>query len=654
MTTRRGKTLTQGVGRGAILGAGIGLLLAALLLLYLILLNPFLVDDLPLTLLMFVAPPCAAFAAIGALVGLLVVLARPGGGTRASGPAEGMRATRPGARRAAGSRLTAASLRFALTAAVLALVICVVGGVVSARVHGSPAKRPLKLLMVGIDGGTWRVASEMMKRGELPNLAAAVAAGSSGVLESTRPMYSTRIFTSIASGKTAEKHGVRGISDTRADDVLVKRVWEILNEQLGWDYGTVEWYLTWPPSASPGGFAIPGMLSAGTETIPPGLSFVRELREIGKIARERDLGQLLRVALNAASGGCRASTLAELASAALSRRASTPVETYHRQQMALVRVISDATRHEIRRSGVEMAAVLYKSTDSISHKYWRFHDPGSFPGIDPAEVERYGDAIHDVYALVDRELGSLTSYLAPDGILMAFSDHGFRASASLKSVPVSFKVETLLTGLGFSLRDVSYISMGGSFYLQPLTIDEVESSDLLGRIDEVFSSLTLQDSGEPAFFVEVVDKQGTGDDFVLITTTDALETSTDADPIVRASTGHSMHVSEFLTNMDISGMHALDGLIVLVGEPFRSGERLVGATVFDITPTALAALGLPVAEDMDGKVLTSAMTRSFLASRPVQTVDTYETEVRFPRRSAGVDSMSEETRERLRSLGYMQ
>jgi hypothetical protein len=185
-------------------------------------------------------------------------------------------------------------------------------------------------------------------------------------------------------------------------------------------------------------------------------------------------------------------------------------------------------------------------------------------------------------------------------------------------------------------------------------MDEDESGRMLEKLGDVFSSLTLQDSGEQAFYVEVADNEGTGDDFVLITTTDALETSTDADPVIMSENGRSLHVSEFLTNMDISGMHEIEGLIVLVGRPFRSGEKLLGATVLDITPTALEALGLPVGEDMDGKVLTDAFTPSFLASHPVTTVSTYETEVRLPKRSEGVESMSEETKERLRSLGYMQ
>ena len=614
--------------RGALAGAGVALLVSAILLVLLFLRNPIIVDSVKLAMLLVLLPAAVAGTAIGAVVGALAP-------ARLSG------------------RLSSA-WRFLLTSLVLALVVCIVGGVVSAAASRGPAEPGLKLLLVGIDGATWKVASGMMDRGELPNLSALVDAGASGVLTSSRPMYSTRIFTTVATGKVADKHGVRGLSDTSADDVLVKRIWEILHEQLEWDYGTVEWYLTWPPSTSPGGFAIPGMLAMTTETIPEGLSFVRELRDLGKIVKEQKLMRFADVAFRAATNGARLSTLAQLGSIAASRRSSTPLELYVRQQEALVRIVSDATRCQLRRTDVEMLAILYKSTDSVSHKYWRFHEPSAFPGIDPAAVEKHGAAVEDIYALVDEELGTLVQYLAPDGMLLAFSDHGFRASASLRAVPVSYKVETLLTELGFSLSDVTYINMGGSFYLQPLTLDDAESSRTLSGLDEVFSSLVIADSGAPAFFVERVDNEGTGDDFVLITTTDALVEASDVDPLIESSNGRSLHVSDFMTHMDISGTHAIDGIIVGAGGPFRVGESIEGATVYDITPTLLAALGLPVAEDMDGRVLTDAMDPSFLSRYPVTTVATYETEVRIQKRSDGVDSMSEETKDRLRSLGYMQ
>jgi len=618
-------------GRGTLVGCALGFLVSALVLMFLMFSNPFFIDNVRLALLLVVVPLGALGGVVGLAVGAALGLSRRGRGRR-----------------------SASSFRFLLTSLVLALAVCTIGGVVSAGAQKGPAEPGLKLLMVGIDGGTWEVATDMMERGELPNLSAAVRLGASGVLTSMKPMYSTRIFTTIATGKVADKHGIRGLSNTSADDVLVKRIWEIAEEQLGWDHGVVEWYLTWPPSTSPGGFVIPGMLAMTTETIPPELSFVRELRDLGKIVREQRNTRFVGIAFNGATNGVRLSTLAELGGIALARRSSTRLELYDRQQMALVRVISEATRYQLRRTDVEMLSVLYKSTDSVSHKYWRFHEPSAFPGIDPAEVEKHGSAIEDVYRLVDEELGELMRYLAPDGVMIAFSDHGFRASASLRAVPVSYKVETLLTEFGFSLSDVTYINMGGSFYLQPLTLDEAEARSLLAELEEVFSSLVVADSGERAFFVENVDEKGTGDDYVLITTTGALKSAAEVDQLIESPAGLSMHVSEFMTHMDISGTHAVDGIIVAVGEPFAAGARFDGASVIDITPTALVSVGLPVADDMDGRPLVEAMTPAYLAANPVSSIETYETELRLPSRSEGVESMSEETKERLRSLGYMQ
>jgi predicted AlkP superfamily phosphohydrolase/phosphomutase len=621
---------TSSVLRGIVVGCSVGFFAAALVLLLLMLRNPFFVDSVKLAVLLTVVPS----GLLGGLAGLVVgaVAAVAGRGRTGRG----------------------APLRLFLTSLVLALVVAIVGGVVSAAVQAGPADPGIKLMLIGIDGGTWDVATDMMKRGELPNLSAAVQAGTSGVLESLKPMYSTRIFTSIATGKVADKHGVVGLSETEADDVLVKRIWDIVHEQLGWDHGVVEWYLTWPPETTSGGFVVPSMLAMTTETIPPELSFVRELRDIGKIVGEESIGRFVGVALGAATNGVRLSTFAELASIALARRSSTHLEMYGRQQQALVRVVSEATRYQLRKRDVSMLAVLYKSTDSVSHKYWRFHEPSAFPGIDPATVDKFGSSIEDTYRLVDRELGELMKYLAPDGAAIIFSDHGFRASASMKASPVSYKVETLLKTFGFSLSDVSYINMGGSFYLQPLTLDEEESREMLEELHEVFSSLVVSEDGGRAFFVEMVDEPGTGDDFVLITTTRSLGEATEADPTIESPTGVSLRVSEFLSQMDISGTHAMNGIIVAVGAPFAAGGTIQGANVVDITPTALVAIGLPVADDMDGRPLVEAMTPAFLAAHPVNTVESYETEVRVQKRSEGVESMSEETKERLRALGYIQ
>jgi len=50
------------------------------------------------------------------------------------------------------------------------------------------------------------------------------------------------------------------------------------------------------------------------------------------------------------------------------------------------------------------------------------------------------------------------------------------------------------------------------------------------------------------------------------------------------------------------------GILALAGPAIKPGEKLRGASILDILPTILTMYGLPVGEDMDGKVLTRAFT----------------------------------------------
>jgi hypothetical protein len=436
----------------------------------------------------------------------------------------------------------------------------------------------------------------------------------------------------------------------------VKRVWEILEEQLGWDYGLIEWYLTWPPAASDGGFCVPGILAMTDETIPPRLSFIKKLRRQGKDVRARGAAYYVGIGFDAARNGARLSTLTDLASIAVAqqRPGATQLELYHRQQKALVRIVSDATCHRLRSARPEMLAMVYKATDSVSHKYWKFFDPEPFGEIAAADVEAYGRVIEDVYRLADSQLARIRRYVAEDGIEVILSDHGFQANTAFGMQMVSFRTQVLLEALGYSLSDVSYVNLGGSFYIQPLSLDATENARVRNDIARTFESLTIADGGSPAFYVRDVDEDGVGDDYVEVTVTPELQIAAPEDPLLQTADGRSVRISEFLSVLDISGAHDILGIGVFVGPQFRRGAQLTNASVLDITPTVLAALGLPVADDMDGRVLTETFTEEFTARTQFATVATYETEVRVPRESTAMDDMPEETKERLRSLGYMQ
>lgn len=102
-----------------------------------------------------------------------------------------------------------------------------------------------------------------------------------------------------------------------------------------------------------------------------------------------------------------------------------------------------------------------------------------------------------------------------------------------------------------------------------------------------------------------------------------------------------------------SGRHTLKGIFIAAGGPIREGTR-TRARLYDIAPTVLALLGLPVPDDMRGRVLEEIIEPDFLERHPVRTIDSYESYLELPRVAIPEETPDEEALEMLRSLGYIQ
>jgi predicted AlkP superfamily phosphohydrolase/phosphomutase len=101
------------------------------------------------------------------------------------------------------------------------------------------------------------------------------------------------------------------------------------------------------------------------------------------------------------------------------------------------------------------------------------------------------------------------------------------------------------------------------------------------------------------------------------------------------------------------GVHTHNGVFVVAGPNVRPGyhpDRKVNLT--DVCPTLLYLLNLPVAEDMDGRVVVDAFSPDFLAAQRVQTVSSYGA-----REDSSVKpiqtSIDDKIIERLKALGYL-
>ena len=112
-----------------------------------------------------------------------------------------------------------------------------------------------RVLLIGWDAADWKVIQPLLAAGEMPNLARLIAGGLRGNIATLYPVLSPMLWTSIATGKRAYKHGIHGFheplpdgSGVRPISILSRRpkaLWNILN-QNGYRSIVVGWWPSHP------------------------------------------------------------------------------------------------------------------------------------------------------------------------------------------------------------------------------------------------------------------------------------------------------------------------------------------------------------------------------------------------------------------------
>jgi predicted AlkP superfamily phosphohydrolase/phosphomutase len=105
-----------------------------------------------------------------------------------------------------------------------------------------------------------------------------------------------------------------------------------------------------------------------------------------------------------------------------------------------------------------------------------------------------------------------------------------------------------------------------------------------------------------------------------------------------------------------SGSHRNEGSIILWGPGIRRGKRLPDDSppyIWDVAPTVLALMDLPLAADMPGSPITDSFDSRLRQRYRPDFVASYDVNYKAGERPEMVP-MSAEYEERLRSLGYIQ
>lgn len=533
-----------------------------------------------------------------------------------------------------------------------------------------------RVVVIGLDGADWRLLSPLIEQGSLPTLAQLVASGRAGPLASTVRPESSVAWSSFATGANPGRHGIFGFvraepSSHRfvlanGDDIRARRFWEILGD-YGRRVGLINVPFTYPPRPV-NGFLVSGMLTPGTHvpfTHPAALQ-----------------SQILE----------RFPDYCFDPSEILADRAAlvTKVARCTEQQR-------DVTLWLLTEDDCDCLVVVFTGPDRLQHYVW------------PPAGSLQLDLLTDHYRMLDDAIAQILEKLPQDTLLLVMSDHGFNSVgrrffvnrwlyrqgllalrdtaqsrsllagilSRLKQVPLLRHLKQSLLGPGWGPAQLkrqqfsqsidwaltrAYFSPDGGLRIQPArstTGGDEEPGEgyaqLCRQLQQGLTELRDEQTGLPVISSVPRREELYSGPFV----------HEAPDLIVEPYRLHPEPEGNFIldgTLRDISGPlfedavpyvanHAPDGILLAAGPGVGPGELSARPHIIDLAPTVLAALGVPIPAEMDGRVLSELLDPDVIAT------------IRYSDVSAGVspsdpehrfDQADEETiAERLRGLGYL-
>jgi len=530
-----------------------------------------------------------------------------------------------------------------------------------------------KVLIVGWDGATWDYIDPLLEEGALPNLEALIRRGTRATLRSTIPPYTNIAWPSLMTGLSPAKTGIfDGVRRVPGGYTFIPSnlvgyrgvpIWRWVN-RFRMRAGVLNVPMTYPASPLEG-YMVTGFDSPRRSShiaYPPDLLQQWDRRGHPYRVLEEEIELMNR-------------------------------QNPHQRRMALGLFLQRWERLTIEQGEfvawlwkaepVDLLFVVFSVTDSVNHRTWDW------------------EAIRRAYVAADRALGWILEVVDEDTLICLISDHGstpakryvalyrvlsdagwlrFRPEVALRfwrrlpgllggtaaavwprfPTPVrrliswpllrwderlAVAYENLdwehtrvfaLTGMG-----ILYINKAGRLprgcvfpeempalreevrrYL--LGLKDAEGSPLFARVwrlEELYPDARAEDT-PPDLVVEPA------------RWSDHIITGYPTDPLVRPIPPEREY-----------GTHTSDGILLLAGPNVRAGARLGSVHIVDVVPTVLAAWGLPIPEEADGRVLMEAFSRPLKERRIASGGE---------RRTMVLDESSREVLDRLRALGYLE
>ena len=155
-------------------------------------------------------------------------------------------------------------------------------------------------------------------------------------------------------------------------------------------------------------------------------------------------------------------------------------------------------------------------------------------------------------------------------------------------------------------------------------MSEAEAESLRDRIEELMLSLVDPQTGEPVISRLARPKEiyhgphtQRAPDLLPSWWLDGFLLD-QSSPSATGAAGVERSTSPLQGGVEFAASHRLDGVLMISGGPVHADFPFDAAKIIDVAPTILYLMGLPIPDDMDGRVLTEALDPEYLLANPIQ------------------------------------
>ncbi|UCE12499.1 MAG: alkaline phosphatase family protein, partial [Candidatus Heimdallarchaeota archaeon] len=506
-----------------------------------------------------------------------------------------------------------------------------------------------RVLVIGLDGGTFDLIDPLLDQGKLPNLQKLMSQGYSSTLMSTIHPISPTAWASFTTGVNPGKHGLFDFSKrqhgsyeqipTTSRDIHTPAIWHLL-AQKALKVGLINIPGTYPPEPV-NGFMISGFPTPEeNEDFTYPSSLLQELHD-------HIPGFHLQPQIAIRDGN---------------------EEAFLSDINEVTDNVTKATLYLAGSRSWDLLITVYVGADALGHHFWKFKDP-HHPFFCKKLHSKYGNAIDSIYQRIDKEIGKILATIDENTHVIIMSDHGFggayyavalnnwllrqgwmkirrgivsklkylgfRSGITLtnayrlakifratkyrqKAYKEKSRLRNLIFKTFFSINDIDWsrtkaycVGNGGQIFInvegrEPqgivvpedrLEVAKAIKSDLLKLTDKktggvIFNQVFLR---EEIYNGPYVEKAA---DLVFFDSKFRFQ-------VIRFLEFGSNQLT--FPHPVWAGTHRLNGILIVNGpgiQPVRRKKEEV--RIWDITPTILALLGVPIADYMDGKPIKNA------------------------------------------------